>query len=101
MKSNILQNVLGDSLRRHRDHVILEYGEKFITYAELDKRSNYIAHWLLRRGMGRERFIGILAADRVEFIGAMIGILKAGCAFVPLDPTNPTDAPARPRYLRK
>jgi amino acid adenylation domain-containing protein len=91
MKSNILQDVLGDSLSRHRDRVIIEYGETFITYAEFDKRSDYIAHWLLRRGMGRERFVGILAADRVEFISAMIGILKAGCAFVPLDPTNPPD----------
>ncbi|MCK4258430.1 MAG: amino acid adenylation domain-containing protein [Halanaerobiales bacterium] len=71
------------------DAVALEYGSKRITYKELDQKSNQVAHALLNRGYKKGAFIGIFVDNRTEVIVLILGILKAGCAFVPLDPGYP------------
>jgi iturin family lipopeptide synthetase A len=87
--NNILQDKLKESLNKFRQGTAIEYMSKIITFGEVDKRSDYIANWMINRGMQKETFIGILIDNRAEFIIAMIGILKAGCVFVPLDPALP------------
>ncbi|MFD0474494.1 amino acid adenylation domain-containing protein [Nonomuraea thailandensis] len=70
------------SRRRRRGHEPL-------TYAELDRRANGIAHALAARGVGRGDLAGI-CLDRDEWlVPALIGVLKAGAAYVPLDPAYP------------
>ena len=59
------------------------------TYRELDAWSNRIAHWLLGCGLPPEAHVGVMAGRDRSFIAAMVGILKAGCVYVPLDATQP------------
>jgi amino acid adenylation domain-containing protein len=62
-----------------------------LTYRELDGRANRLAHYLLALGVGSETSVGIcLERSRVTFV-ALLAVLKAGGAFVPLDPSYPTE----------
>ena len=60
-----------------------------ITYAELDRRSNQLAHHLRRRGAGPERLVALCLERSVDMLVGVLGVLKAGAAYVPLDPASP------------
>jgi amino acid adenylation domain-containing protein len=85
----LLQDKLRGSFQRRAHAIALQYGDLFIAYGELDKRSAYIAAWLIDHHLSGGSLIGVLLRDRVAFLCAMIGILRAGCVFVPLDPDSP------------
>ncbi|TDX61140.1 amino acid adenylation domain-containing protein [Methylosinus sp. sav-2] len=67
-----------------------------LTYGELSARSNRIAHWLQRLGVGPDVPVGVLLEPSVELVAAIVGVSKAGGAFVPLDPAYP---PGRIDYV--
>ncbi|WP_308408243.1 non-ribosomal peptide synthetase, partial [Streptomyces mayonensis] len=61
------------------------------SYAELDARANQIAHWLITRGAGPESPVGV-AVDRSRTqIAVILGVLKAGAAYLPIDPGHPAE----------
>jgi len=62
-----------------------------LSYAELDRRSNQLAHYLANLGVGPEKLVGISMERSVEVVLAMLAILKAGGAYVPIDPAYPPD----------
>jgi len=62
-----------------------------ITYGELDRRANQVAHQLLSLGVGPEVRVGIATQRSLEMIVGLLGILKAGGAYVPLDPAYPRE----------
>jgi amino acid adenylation domain-containing protein len=62
-----------------------------LTYQELDRRANQLAHYLQGLGVGPEVLVGLFMERSVEFIIGVIGILKAGGACVPLDPAQPQE----------
>jgi amino acid adenylation domain-containing protein len=64
---------------------------KWLTYAELNGRANQLAHYLSRQGIGREMLVGILAERTPEMVICILGILKAGAAYLPLDPAYPPE----------
>jgi amino acid adenylation domain-containing protein len=65
-------------------------GERW-TYAQLERRANRISHALRRRGAGPEVRIGICLPRTPELVAAMLGVLGAGAAYVPLDPAYPRE----------
>ena len=62
-----------------------------LTYRELDERSNRLAHLLRARGVGAGGIVGIRLARTVDLAVAMLGILKTGAAYLPLDPAYPAE----------
>jgi amino acid adenylation domain-containing protein len=62
-----------------------------LTYRELDTRANKLAHHLLEMGVGTESLVGICVHNSLELVVGLLGILKAGAAYVPLDPSYPRD----------
>ncbi|WP_017317818.1 non-ribosomal peptide synthetase [Mastigocladopsis repens] len=62
-----------------------------ISYQELNKRSNQLAHYLQKLGVGAEVLVELCVERSPEMVIAMLGILKAGGAYVPLDPTYPPE----------
>ncbi|WP_379129610.1 amino acid adenylation domain-containing protein [Paenibacillus sp. sgz500958] len=62
-----------------------------LTYRELNERVNQVAHYLIAEGIGLEDFVGVYAERSIEMIVAVYGILKAGAAYIPIDPTYPRD----------
>ncbi|WP_051796164.1 non-ribosomal peptide synthetase [Streptomyces sp. NRRL S-87] len=76
---------------RTPDAVALVHGGTELTYRELNTRANRLARLLVRRGAGPERFVAIALHRSVELVVAQLAVLKAGAAFVPLDPGYPAD----------
>jgi len=62
-----------------------------LTYAEINQRSNQLAHYLQSLGVGPEVIVGICVERSPDMIIALLAVLKAGGAYLPLDPTYPTD----------
>ena len=60
-----------------------------LTYGELNRRANQLAHHLRERGVGPEKLVGLLVDRSAEAMIGLLGILKAGGAYLPLDPTYP------------
>jgi amino acid adenylation domain-containing protein len=74
--------------RPHKTAVIC--GSSQLTYQELDHRANRLAHFLISRGLGKGHAIGILLERSLDTYIALLGVLKAGAVFVPLDPSFPS-----------
>ncbi len=66
-------------------------GDEALSYGELNRRASQLAHYLRRRGVGPETIVGIYLGRSLKIAVSVLGILKAGGAFLPLDPTYPTD----------
>jgi amino acid adenylation domain-containing protein len=76
---------------RAPDRIALRYKDQALTYAQLDARANRIASLLRARGVHRGALVG-LALDRgVDMLAALLGILKTGAGYVPLDPAFPEE----------
>jgi amino acid adenylation domain-containing protein len=69
----------------------LHYERQFLSYAELNERANQLAHYLIRKGVPDEAIIAICMSPSFEMIIAVLGVLKAGCAYLPMDPSYPLE----------
>lgn len=73
------------------EKIALKHGDKTLTYAELDAQSNVIAHSLRQKEVQSEGVVGVMMERGTDMLVAMLGIMKAGCAFLPLDPDYPAE----------
>jgi amino acid adenylation domain-containing protein len=71
--------------------IAVECAEAQLTYAELNRRANQLAHYLRKLGVRPEKRVGICLSRSPEMLVAVLGILKAGGAYVPLDPAYPKE----------
>ncbi|MDI5962224.1 non-ribosomal peptide synthetase [Streptantibioticus silvisoli] len=80
------------SARRHPDAVAVTRGAETLTYRQVNERANRLAHHLRsRHGAGPGTLVAVLLDRGPDLICALLGILKAGAAYVPLDPEHPAD----------
>jgi aspartate racemase len=73
------------------DSIAIVQEERTLTYAELNERANQLAHYLQKKGVGPEAVIGICLKRSPELMIALLGVLKAGGACLPLDPEYPRE----------
>ena len=73
------------------DEVAVSHEGASLTYGELSRRSSQLAHHLRGRGVGPESRVGVCVERSLEMVVALLGVLKAGAAYVPLDPAYPRD----------
>ena len=74
---------------RTPQQIAVVYGEQRLSYAQLNCRSNQLAHWLRRQNVGSNIAVGLCLERSVDMLIGLLGILKAGGAYVPLDPMSP------------
>jgi non-ribosomal peptide synthetase-like protein len=86
-----LHHFFEQSADRTPDQVALVCGGEHLTYAELDRRANRLAHHLIASGVGPGSRVGLLVERSVEAYAALLAVLKCGAAFVPLDCSFPAD----------
>lgn len=87
----VLQQLLSKSAKAYPDKPAVWARGKSITYRELEERSNQMAHLLRQRGVQKGDRVGLFFPKCVESIISMLGVLKAGGVYVPLDPQAPAD----------
>ena len=86
-----LVEVLARTAARRPEHVAVEGPDARLTYADLDRLSNQLAHRLIGMGVGPARCVGISMPRGAAELVAMLAVSKAGGAYVPLDPSHPVD----------
>ncbi|MFF3346577.1 amino acid adenylation domain-containing protein [Streptomyces sp. NPDC002779] len=85
-----------EQVRRAPDAAALVADGTSLTYAELNARANRFAHALVARGIGPEDVVALALPRSAELVVAHLGVLKAGAAFMPVDPAYPA---ARKQYM--
>ena len=78
-------------VERTPDAVAVVFGERSLTYQELNARANQLGHHLQALGVGSETLVGICVERSLDLVVGLLGILKAGGAYVPLDPAYPKE----------
>ncbi|MDF2630778.1 MAG: lgrC, partial [Symbiobacteriaceae bacterium] len=73
------------------ERVAVVCGGERLTYGELDRRSTQLAHYLRRMGVGPEQLVGVCTDRSPEMLVALLGVLKAGAAYLPIDPAYPRE----------
>jgi hypothetical protein len=86
-----VHELFAEQAARTPDAIALIFEDQRLTYAELDRRANQLAQYLRKRGVGPETLVGVCLERSLEMIIAVLGALKAGGAFLPLDPTYPPE----------
>ncbi|NJL04628.1 MAG: amino acid adenylation domain-containing protein [Chloroflexaceae bacterium] len=86
-----LPHLLAEAAAHTPDAVAIQFGTAQLTYAELHTRANQLAHHLRQLGAAPDLLIGICIERSFELMIGLLAILKAGAAYVPLDPDYPQD----------
>ncbi len=86
-----LHQLFEEQVERTPDAVAALFEGEQTTYAELNRRSNQLAHYLQKMGVGPEVLVGIYVGRSLDLLVGILGILKAGGAYVPLDVAYPPE----------
>jgi amino acid adenylation domain-containing protein/non-ribosomal peptide synthase protein (TIGR01720 family) len=86
-----IMNLFDAQVEHAPEAIALVCGEQQLTYRELNKKANRLAHHLISFGIGPEQFVGLCVPRSVELLVGVLGILKAGGAYLPLDPNYPKE----------
>lgn len=86
-----VHELFAEQAAREPQAVAIEYQGQRLTCAELDRRANQFAHYLQKLGVGPEARVAVCLERSADLVAALLGILKAGAAYVPLDPNYPAE----------
>ncbi|HYE55002.1 MAG TPA: amino acid adenylation domain-containing protein [Chitinophagaceae bacterium] len=89
-KEKTIITLFEEQVQRTPGSIALVHGQTELTYAELNKRANQIARFIRNKGVTDQSVVALLINRSAEMIIAMIGILKAGAIYLPLDTANTT-----------
>ena len=78
-------------VERSPEAIALVFEERTLSYAELNAQANRLAHLLIGRGVGPEDLVALALPRSIEMVVGLLGILKAGAAYLPLDPEYPVE----------
>jgi len=84
-----IHQLFEEQVERTPEATAVVFGDQQLTYRELNNRANQLAHYLQKLGVGPEVLVGICVERSIEMVVGLLGILKAGGVYVPLDPKLP------------
>lgn len=87
----LLHQPFEDQAARTPEAVAVEFEDQTLTYAQLNARANQMAHYLIAAGIQPGTMVGICMERSLEMVIAIYGTLKAGAAYVPIEPTYPAN----------
>ncbi len=90
-RERCVQHLFEEQVERDPQAVAVVFGDKQVSYGELNRHANQLAHYLQELGVGPEVIVGLCVERSVEMLVGVLGILKAGGAYLPLDPQNPLE----------
>jgi amino acid adenylation domain-containing protein len=86
-----LHDMVAATVRRSPHAVAVSFADDELTYAELDRRAEALAHRLQRLGVGSDSIVPVLLDRSADLVVTLLGVLKAGGAFMPVDPAQPVN----------
>ncbi|BAZ50281.1 amino acid adenylation domain-containing protein [Nostoc sp. NIES-4103] len=86
-----IHQVFEAQVERTPDAIAVVYENQQLTYSQLNNQANYIAHYLQKLGVKSESLVGICVERSLDMVVGLLGILKAGAAYLPLDPAYPQE----------
>ncbi|AMM92983.1 peptide synthetase [Peribacillus simplex] len=96
LREETIHTLFEEQVEKTPEAIAVVCEDEELTYRELDERSNQLAHYLHKRGVGCESLVGISVTRSSEMIVGLLGIMKSGGAYVPIDPSYPE---SRLRYI--
>ncbi|HKR14513.1 MAG TPA: amino acid adenylation domain-containing protein, partial [Pyrinomonadaceae bacterium] len=90
-RERCVQELFEAQVERNPHSVAVVFGDREVTYDELNRRANQLGNYLQALGVGPEVVVGLCVERSIEMIVGVLGILKAGGAYLPLDPRNPLE----------
>lgn len=87
--SKTLHGLFEESVKKYPESIAVKDTEGSLTYSQLDKLACKVALALQKNGVGRGDFVGVKVHRQKETIADILGVLKAGAAYVPIDPNHP------------
>ena len=91
LRDELLGEIFEASARRTPDRTAIIFGAERVTYAELDARADKVARALRARGVAAGHFVGLWMSRSLDLHVALLGILKAGAAYIPFDADAPPE----------
>ncbi len=88
-RQRCIHELFHEQVAQRPNAVAVEFQDCRITYAELNRRANQLAHHLRQQGIGSGMNVGICVPRSVEMVVGLLAVLKAGAAYVPLEPDDP------------
>jgi amino acid adenylation domain-containing protein len=86
-----LGRLIEEQVARTPEAVAVAFGEESLTFAELNARANQLARTLVGQGAGPDQVVGLFVERSVNMVAALLAIVKAGAAYLPLDPHLPEE----------
>ncbi|MGI5499876.1 amino acid adenylation domain-containing protein [Lentzea sp. CA-135723] len=86
-----LPQLFAEQVQRTPDAIAVTCEDEHLTYAELDARANRLAHLLVDAGAGPEEYVALRLPRSTDLVVAVLGVLKSGAAYLPIDPSYPED----------
>jgi amino acid adenylation domain-containing protein/thioester reductase-like protein len=93
-EGHLVHELFEDVARRAPDAPAVVCEERCLTYLELNRRANQLAHYLIQRGLKVGEYVPLLMPRCLEMLVAQLAVLKCGGAYVPIDPNLPVDRQA-------
>ncbi len=87
----LVHQLVAGQAQAQADAIAIVEGDKHLTYGELEHRAVQLAAYLRGAGIKSETFVGICTERGIEMLIGMLGVLKAGAAYIPLDPLYPQE----------
>ena len=87
----LIHELIEAQAERHGSRTAVVCKEERVSYEELNRRANQVARYLIKRGVGAEDRVGICVERSIEMVIGLLGIMKAGGAYLPLDPGYPQE----------
>ncbi|MEO7996797.1 MAG: amino acid adenylation domain-containing protein, partial [Gemmatimonadaceae bacterium] len=86
-----IHSLIEAQVRRRPDAIAIEFGDEKLTYREIDRRANHVAWQLVDAGVAPDDRVALCLERAPDLIVCILGVLKAGAAYLPIDPTYPDD----------
>lgn len=86
-----IHELFEQQVERTPNSVALQYREQVLTYSQLNKKVNQLAHYMQSQGIAKGDFVGIYFERSAEMVISLLATLKLGAIYIPLDPVNPSD----------
>jgi amino acid adenylation domain-containing protein/non-ribosomal peptide synthase protein (TIGR01720 family) len=90
-KDKCVHQLFEEQVKKTPDNIAVVFENTQLTYRELNEKSNQLAHYLQSKGVKQDSLVGIWVDRSLDMIVGLLGILKSGGAYVPIDPTYPKE----------